>query len=470
MSAEAGLAGDWIGTIKFNSFTEFSMQKTLGIQSFLILNRTARILLPLIIGLVVREVLAPFTGHPFDLELWLRLGYFVSQGKDPYSITPPIPNLSFPGAEFMTWIGYPPTWGFFQAGLYKIYTLIGINNRFLYYDLIKQPMIIADLVVGYLLYKIISEFKNEAAGIKAFSFWILCPFTIVISSVWGMFDQIILVFVLGSILFIQETQKSALMQALGFIFKVIPLIYLPVLALVQTSKERIVNYLAVAVGASIFFVLIPYLFFTHWSLGQLASVGVDVTHKIGSSSNYWIFFSFYSNHHPIPPWVFEILNPVSYLWIPAIALASLFCVVCIRKRENLTRNLSISLLFVTLVFFLTKSIVNEQYTIYFLGLGLVDYFLIGRKQRKILFHAIWITSFVFLTANNTYFARFLEPLSIHYQQLDIMFESGSLGDIRFDILLLSGLAFSAFSLAYLLSLYGEIRKIKSLPGVVVNNR
>ena len=155
---------------------------------------------------------------------------------------------------------------------------------------------------------------------------------------------------------------------------------------------------------------------------------------------------------------------------PAIAIASIFCVVCIRKRDNLTRNLSISLLFVTLVFFLTKSIVNEQYTIYFLGLGLVDYFLVGRKRRKILFHAVWISSFVFLTANNTYFARFLEPLSIHYQQLDIMFESGSFGDIRFDILLVSGLAFSAFSLAYLLSLYGEIRKIKSLPGVVVNNR
>ena len=394
------------------------------------------------------------------MELWLRLGYFVSQGKDPYMVTPPISGLSFPGAANMTWIGYPPTWGFFQAALYKIYALSGIHDRFLYYYLIKQPMIIADVVVGYLLFKIISGYKDESAGIRAFSFWILCPFTIVISSVWGMFDQIILVFVLGSMLFIEETQKSALMQALGFVFKVIPLIYLPVLALVQSSKQRMVNYFAVAIGASIFFVLVPYLFFTHWSLGQLASVGVDVTHKIGNSGNYWIIFAVYSSYHSIPAWIFQVLNPITYAWIPAIGLASIFCVNCIRKRENLRRNLSLSLLFITLVFFLTKSIVNEQYIIYFLGLGLVDYFLIGKKRRKILFHAIWISTFVFLAANNTYFTRFLEPLSIQYQQLDVMFENGTLGDIRLDIMLVSGLAFSAFCLAYLLSMFGEIRKIK----------
>jgi hypothetical protein len=429
----------------------------------------SKILLPLLLGLVVREVLSPFTGHPFDLELWLRLGYFVSKGQDPFMITPPIPNLSFPGAEFMTWIGYPPTWGFFQAGLFKIYSLSGINDRFLYYYLIKQPMIIADLVVSFLLYKIISELKDSSSGIRAFSFWMLCPFTIVISSIWGMFDQIILIFVLGSILLVTETQKSALMQALGFIFKVIPLIYLPILGFVQPSKDRIVNYFAVAIGASIFFVLVPYLFFTHWSLGQLASVGVDVTRKIGASSNYWIMFSFYSNHNSVPAWLNQLLNPLGYLWVPAILLGSFFCIRCIRNRGNLTTNLSLSLLFVTLIFFLTKSVVNEQYIIYFLGLGLIDYYARASKRRRKLFHGVWISSFVFLTANNTYFTRFLEPLSTYWLQLDQKFETGTLGDYRFDILLVSGLVFSGFCLLYLLSLYKEIKKIWYQPRLALNN-
>ncbi|MDA4111091.1 MAG: hypothetical protein OK439_01025 [Thaumarchaeota archaeon] len=414
--------------------------------------------------------MAPFTGHPFDLELWLRIGYYVSRGVDPYTITAPIPGLSFPGAEFMTWIGYPPTWAFFQAGLYKIYSLSGIQDRFLYYALIKQPMIIADLLVGYLLFKIISDLKDGFSGRRAFLFWMLCPFTIVISSVWGMFDQIILVLVLGSVLLIEETQKSALMEALGFLLKVIPLIYFFILAFVQSSRARIANYLALSIGASIFFALAPYLFFSKWSLGQLTSVGVEVTHKIGSSSNYWFILPFYTNHHTLPASVLDVLNIASYVWIPVIAIASIFCVICIRNRENMTQNLSLALLFVTLVFFLTKSVVNEQYVIYFLGFGLIDYYAVASRRRKKLFHAVWVSSFVFLIANNTYFARFLEPLSTRYLQLDTMFENGSLGDIRLDIMLLSGLVFSAFSLAYLLSLYGEVKKIKSLPRVLVNNR
>ena len=90
---------------------------------------------------------------------------------------------------------------------------------------------------------------------------------------------------------------------------------------------------------------------------------------------------------------------------------------------------------------------NEQYVIYFLGLGLVDYYVIGSKRRRKLFHGVWISSFVFLTANNTYFTRFLEPLSTYWLQLDLKFESGTLGDYRrFDILLVSGLVFSGFCL------------------------
>src|SRR3989442_344140 len=86
--------------------------------------------LSVIIGLAAREIFAPFTGHPFDFELWIHLGYYVSKGYDPYTVTNPIPGLSFPGAKPIQSIGYPPLWAFFQAGLYTIYSVAGINNRF----------------------------------------------------------------------------------------------------------------------------------------------------------------------------------------------------------------------------------------------------------------------------------------------------------------------------------------------------
>ena len=417
----------------------------------------------------IREILAPFTGHPFDFELWLRIGYYVSRGTDPYSITAPIPGLSFPGAQDMTWIGYPPTWAFFQAGLYKLYSLSRINNRFAYYFIVKQPMVLADLVDGYLLYRMITDLKNVQSGVRAFAFWMLCPFTIIISSVWGMFDQIILVLVLGSIFTVRETQKSAHMQSLGFLLKVLPLIYFPVMAFVQESRQKIAIYLSVSIGSSTAFALIPYLFFPKWKLSQLFSVGVSVANKLGGSMNYWIILSVFQAFWTVPQPVTNLLNYLAYLWVPAILIASAFCVEKIRGRENLTRNLCLSLLLVTLVFYLTKSIVNEQYLIYFLGLGLVDYYVMESQRRRKLFHAIWITALIFLAANNTYFTRFLEPLSTYYKALDVMFQTGSYAELRYVIMLISGLVFTGLSLFYFVSLYHEIGKIQESPRVLLNN-
>jgi len=38
-----------------------------------------------ILGLAIRESLSFWTGHPYDMEVWLRNAYFVSQGANPYT-------------------------------------------------------------------------------------------------------------------------------------------------------------------------------------------------------------------------------------------------------------------------------------------------------------------------------------------------------------------------------------------------
>ncbi len=186
--------------------------------------------------------------------------------------------------------------------------------------------------------------------------------------------------------------------------------------------------------------------------------------------NYWIILSVYGAYWKVPPSVEDLLSILAFAWIPAVLLASGFCVVSIRGRDQLIRNLCLASLFITLAFFLTKSIVNEQYLIYFLGLGLVDYYVLERNRRQKLFHAIWVTALIYLTADNTYFTRFLEPISIYWKNLNTMFESGIYGEIRFGIMLVSGLLFTVFALAYLVSLYHEIKKIREVPRVLLNNR
>ena len=60
--------------------------------------------------------------------------------------------------------------------------------------------------------------------------------------------------------------------------------------------------------------------------------------------------------------------------------------------------------------------INEQYAIYFLGLGLIDYYWIGSIQRMRLFHGVWISALAFLFAHNSIFI-FLAPISKYYTNL-----------------------------------------------------
>lgn len=417
----------------------------------------------ILLGIAIREALGPFTGHPFDFELWIRLGYYVARGNDPYTYTSPVPGLSLPGASIMSWIGYPPTWAFFQAGLYSIYVDLGVNNRFVYYFLIKQPMIIADILVGLVLYKIVSSISGRVDyGFKALSFWILCPFTILISSVWGMFDQIILLIVLAAVLLISKTMTSASIAAFGFVLKVIPIIYMPLLAFVQKTKSKTVLYLTIAAGESILFSLLPYAFFRSWNIYSLFGVGMDVTSKIGNSMNYWVVAYLYYVNFTAPPFVTTFLRVIGLVWIPAILVSTYYSLRYVKSNtknnEDIATRILISMLFITLIFFLTKSAISEQFTLYFLGLGVVDYYILGSKERRILFHLMWVSALVFAAANNTYFVRFLRPLSLYYSTVDSFLTQGALGEVRMVMMLSSGIVFTVLCILYARSLFLAMRK------------
>lgn len=414
----------------------------------------------MLVGSLVREIFAPFTGHPFDFEIWIRLGFYTALGQDPYRIMPPVANLSMPGSGPLPSIGYPPAWPFLLAGIYKLYSAIGVDNRFLYYFLLKQPMILCDLIDGLLIYKIVKRFSEKGKAFRALAFWLFCPYTIIISSVWGMFDQVILVLVLLSALLLSRTTTSALSETLGILLKAIPLIYLPVLAFIQKTRTKMIRYLAISIGVSLLFTLLPYLIFPNWNIVSLLGTGTSTVHKVGNSMNYWVVLYVVSNLTALPSQVFPTLDVLSYIWIPAVIAASIFCVRSLKQRSTNAKNVSLALLFVTLTFYLTRSQINEQYLIYFLGFGLVDYYLLASKTRRRIFHAIWIDSLAFLVANNSFLVRFLDPISIFYRNLDMSLTTGLAGDVQLAITVATGLIFSYLCAAYLRSLYSDIRGLK----------
>ena len=426
---------------------------------YAIANKTRSIWVPILFGLAIREVFAPYTGHPFDFEIWIRLGYYVSKGHDPYSVTGPVPGLSFPGAGLMTSIGYPPIWPFVQAGIYLAYSSLGVDNRFLYYFIIKQPMILGDLLAGYLIFRIIEKQGDDGRkAFRALSFWLFCPYTILISAVWGMFDQIVLDLVLISILLIGLTERSALIEAFGIVLKAIPLIFLPIFALAQKSTTRILLYLAISVAVGVFLSLSPYLVFANWNISGLEGTGSDVAGKISNSVNYWVIVAVTYGYGLLPGSLIPFLQFMSFIWIPAVIIGSIYCADTLWKNGISERDLFLSAQFVLVIFFLARSSINEQYVIYFIGLGIIDIY-IRNRNRKI-FNWVWLSALAFLLANNVYLIRFLEPISIYFTQVESQLVNGPAGDLRNAIMVVAGISFTISCLFYLRSLYLEIRRSK----------
>jgi hypothetical protein len=414
----------------------------------------------LLLGTLIREVLAPFTGHPFDFELWIRDGYYVSQGEDPYLPTNPVPNLSIPGTNVLPSIGYPPVWPFVNAAIYLIYSHLGINDRFLYYFMLKQPMIAGDLIAALLIHRIVlGESGNGVLATKAARFWLFCPYTIIISSVWGQFDQLALDLILVSILLVRKTSRGALVEASGILLKAIPIIFLPIFSLLQDRdlKRKILyalTTLLVVLGVSV----IPFVFPPKWSFPALFGAGTAEVLRVGTSVNYWMILYAYSAvfNGTLSSWEILFVEVMEFAWIPSVLLAS-FLVVRRFKKAHIpitTGRLVLASLFVLMIFYLTRTRITEQYVIYFIGLGIIyEYISIGQLTWR--FHVVWLSAFVFIVVNNEYLVPFLSPLSERYQEIGTQLNAGFLQQLNIMILVSCGILFTTFSSVYTKSLLSK---------------
>ena len=82
----------------------------------------------LLLGVLVREAFSFWTGHPYDFELWVRTGYWVARGVNPYGTISFAPGVSFVDRHRRRWgatIAYLPFWPLLLAGLYKVYAFLG---------------------------------------------------------------------------------------------------------------------------------------------------------------------------------------------------------------------------------------------------------------------------------------------------------------------------------------------------------
>lgn len=352
----------------------------------------------------MREVFSFWTGHPFDFELWVRTGYWVAHGVSPYGVLQSVPGLSFASvysSQATSTTGYLPFWPLLTAALYWVYAEIGIQSRFLFYFMLKQPMIVGDVLLAYTLYKYVRVRHEDKAG-WVLKFWLLSPLNILLSGVWGMFDALSVLFValaLGS----RNQNFRAVGSGIATFVKSIPIIYaIPF----SFSGEKKLRSLLVSVGIPML-LLVAVLGVTGWSL-QNAYGALSSTVTKGGESLSAFDTLFYLNSLGLVSYAqLQVMKPLAYAWVVAVLVAAF---VGFRKFGfGDDCALVQSLLLCTFAFMIFRLQVNEQYTLYFFALAAIDVSIWNPERRKILLSTL-VVVIVYLVVNSPVLLRFASPV------------------------------------------------------------
>ena len=389
---------------------------------------------PLLFGLVVREVLAPFTGHPFDFEIWVRLGVFMQSGMNPYSLLPFVRGLSFNPSPFITSISYPPLPAFVFGSGYLIYEALGSASPYLYYFILKQPMVLSDLAVAILLYKIASLHLDLRSSKRLATLWLCFPFAIIVSSVWGALDPVALALVLATLYFGLTNRPMASGIALGFgvLFKLMPIIYLPaVLIQPSLSNRSRIGFAAVSLSIPLLGTLAPFLALGWGFSGFFAAESFQGSLPGFGGLGAFNFLSLLEIHDG---YVSQVL---SLAWLAALLGAYGYCYF---RKSGLVE----SFLVTSLLFSIFRPVMPEQWAVYPLAFLL----LLPSKENRVHFLSLTVLAGAFLVTNNLLLVRFLSPVYPAALSWDQYIDGPSaFADVRYALMLVLSIFFSFEALA-----------------------
>jgi hypothetical protein len=349
----------------------------------------------LLLGLAIREGLSFWTGHWYDFEIWVRLGFYMQHLANPYTTLPYVQGLSFAPYALTGSISYPPLSAFIFAGVYKLYLSTGVPSRFLYYFLLKQPMVLSDVATGLVMARIALHSLGVESARRVLKIWMFFPYAIIISSVWGALDPIALFLILASVYNFQRgrTILSGLTLGLAIYLKTLPVIALPVLLIQPRNsfRERL--------QLSSLSLLIPFL----GTLVPAVGLGWDFNGMLNNFSYQAVIpaYGALSAFGPlgllsVPAWA---RNVTGLIWLPVLVLAYFYIG---KRRYGMIQGLMTAFL----VFSVSRPFLPEQWAIYPLAFLLLSRNAIGN------FIGLATVGFLGLLSNNTLLVKFFSPVAV----------------------------------------------------------
>ena len=314
---------------------------------------------------------------------------------NPYTTLPYVQGLSFAPYPLTGSISYPPLSAFMFAGIFKLYFLTGVKSRFLYYFLLKQPMVLSDLAAGFLLARIALPSLGDEHARWIFKIWMLFPYAIVVSSVWGALDPIALFLVLAAVYCFLGRRMilSGVTLGLAIYLKTLPLIALPVLLMQPKSNLRdMLQLSSLSLSIPILGTLVPAAGLGWGFSGMFNNVSYQIAIPDFGALSAFSPLGLLS----LPGWARGITG---LIWLPALILAYFHI-----EKQRLGLNEGLMTAF--LVFSVSRPFLPEQWAIYPLAFLLLSRKAIGN------FVGLSVAGFVALLSNNTLLVKFFAPVSV----------------------------------------------------------
>jgi len=269
-----------------------------------------RIFLIFLTAFLVRLVLAPLSAKGWDIYIWWETGVKIVDQHRIFNFYERNPAMHY---------ALPPVWAFVTALVYWIYPTSLWEDDLLFRFLIKFPIILADIAVGFLIYRYVFTLTDDRRKSElASALWLFHPLVIFASSLWGIQDSIPVLFLLSSVymLFKDHSVKSGLMYGLSIMTKPYTVFAFPLLlvSLLRRSWKK-----SAAFFVSSFLVIIaistPFLmsdraeyFINAQTIHAYESV--DITHQ--TSGIYQLLAAITTLRiYRIPSFVFRLWIPVT---------------------------------------------------------------------------------------------------------------------------------------------------------------
>lgn len=369
----------------------------------------------ILFGIFLRLVLIPFVAHPFDMYSWYRFAEDIFEQGITFS-----------------YLGVGPIWYLFLSVLTPVY--FGISNSLdifaipvstlpanfdpgygivyitdpIFNLLIKIPLIVADFLSAFLIYRIVFHYsKSYLISRYSASLYFVSPIIIWISAGWGQYDSLAVLFTLFSfysLLISKKIPLSAFCIFLAIMIKVYPIIFLVpmIISIYRFDENRRMTLNA------ILFYLVPISIFAFVFQKDVISF---ITQLIIPTTFY------FTSGFGLTYWSVSLLAPIDilfsrvimYLIMLILGFLSLYYTIRIAKTQFDTVILG-SFLF-TASYFLSSTVVSEQRSL--ILLALLSLSLLSHSSFRIYFLSLSFLAFIYAQKN---FPFYLLPLASRFPE------------------------------------------------------